>query len=104
MRAYKGFYDREILYQRGSHRLGTYRGYKRSIVEIDIGIETVYTVGLLIVAVIIQFVHHINGNQQADGQPGGQPDNINGGKTLVFPEVSQACFKVISEHSSRFLS
>ncbi|HLX93741.1 MAG TPA: hypothetical protein VKR32_18785 [Puia sp.] len=51
-----------------------------------------------IVAVIAQLVGDIHDDQETDCESGRQPDDVNGGKALAFPEAAEGGFEKVAEH------
>jgi len=60
--------------------------------------DTVYAVGIFMVAVIAQLVPDIEEDQDAAGHADGQSQQVDEGKALVFVQVAQCGYEVIPEH------
>ena len=81
-------------------RVGRDGEVRTGIVEVDIRIQAINTIGIPVIAVIVPFIGDIQYDQQANGQAGGEADNVHGGKSLAFPQIAEGDLQVISEHST----
>ena len=58
-------------------------------------IDAVELVSVVVVFVITRFVENIEEDQQTDRETDGETDNIDGGVSLVGPEVPPGYFEVV---------
>ena len=84
--------------QRGAEQFGDGGGFEPGVIEVDILIDPIDTVGARVVAVVTELIGDVQDDQQTDAEPGSEPDDVEGGKALTFPEAAEGDLEIVAEH------
>ena len=93
-----GDHLRIFLHQGSGHRCGAGSPVKFVGADDPVQPHPVDALGLLVEAVVAQFVAHVEQDQDAAGQTDCQPDDVDEGIPLLAPHIAQGDFQVTAKH------
>jgi len=84
--------------QGGAEEFGDVGGIEPGVIDVAILIDPIDAVGVDVEAVITELVGDVQDDQQADTEAGSEADDVEGGKTLAFPEAAEGDLEIVAEH------
>jgi len=82
----------------GAEKFGGGDSVILGVIQVDILIDPIDAVGVDVVAVVTELIGNVQDDQQADAEAGGEAADVEGGKTLAFPEAAEGDLEIVAEH------
>ena len=82
----------------GAEKFGGGDSVILGVIQVDILIDPIDAVGVDVVAVVTELIGNVQDDQQADSEAGGEAADVEGGKTLAFPEAAEGDLEIVAEH------
>ena len=84
--------------ERGAEKFGGGGSVVLGVIKVEILIDPIDAVGVDVVAIVPELIGDVQDDQQADTEPGSEADDVEGGKTFVFPEAAKGNLEIVAEH------
>jgi hypothetical protein len=70
--------------------------------KVDVTVNAINPICLFIESIVIQFVYHVNKDEQTSCKPDSQAKNVDGRIALVLPKIAHGNLEIIFKHKTGF--